>query len=140
MAPAAHPDWYRELFTPSVTPGLIGAASLAGYRNTPVFLKGSRHVPPRADVVADGDVDILRIARRRKRAPGARRARTLAVRHYHPYPDGNGRIAHFLINVMLAAGGCPWTVIRVEDRAAYLKALETASIAGDVHPFAAFIA
>ena len=45
-----------------------------------------------------------------------------------------------LMNAMLASGGYSWTVIRVEDRAAYLKALETASIDGDVRPFASFIA
>jgi Fic family protein len=36
--------------------------------------------------------------------------------YIHPYPDGNGRIARFLMNAMLASGGYPWTVIRVEDR------------------------
>jgi hypothetical protein len=36
--------------------------------------------------------------------------------------------------------GHPWTVIRVEDRAAYLKALESASIDRDIRPFAPFIA
>jgi Fic family protein len=60
--------------------------------------------------------------------------------YIHPYPDGNGRLARFLMNAMLASGGYPWTVIRVEDRAAYLRALESASIDGDIRPFAAFIA
>ena len=36
--------------------------------------------------------------------------------YIHPYPDGNGRMARFLMNAMLASGGYPWTVIRVEDR------------------------
>jgi Fic family protein len=30
----------------------------------------------------------------------------------HLYPDGNGRIARFLMNALLASGGYPWTVIR----------------------------
>jgi hypothetical protein len=34
--------------------------------------------------------------------------------YIHPYPDGNGRMARFLMNAMLASGGYPWTVIRVE--------------------------
>jgi len=41
---------------------------------------------------------------------------------------------------MLASGGYPWTVIRVEDRDAYLAALEAASVDLDVRPFAALIA
>ena len=36
---AAHQDWYRELFQPSVAAGLIPASALAGYRNGPVFLR-----------------------------------------------------------------------------------------------------
>jgi Fic family protein len=60
--------------------------------------------------------------------------------YIHPYPDGNGRIARFLMNSMLASGGYPWTVIRVEDRDAYLAALKSASVGGDIAPFATFIA
>jgi Fic family protein len=60
--------------------------------------------------------------------------------YIHPYPDGNGRIARFLMNSMLASGGYPWTVIRVEDRDAYLSALESASVGGDIAPFSTFIA
>ena len=60
--------------------------------------------------------------------------------YVHPYPDGNGRIARFLMNAVLASGGWPWTVVRVEDRAAYLAALDRASIDMDIAPFARFIA
>jgi hypothetical protein len=44
------------------------------------------------------------------------------------------------MNAMLASGDYPWTVIRVEDRAAYMKALESASVQMNIGPFAAFIA
>lgn len=60
--------------------------------------------------------------------------------YIHPYPDGNGRMARFLMNAMLASGGYPWTVIRVEDRDEYLTALERASVSTDIVPFANFIA
>jgi Fic family protein len=60
--------------------------------------------------------------------------------YIHPYPDGNGPMARFLMNTMLASGGYPWTVVRVDDRAAYLEALDHASIDLDVAPFAAFLA
>jgi len=30
--------------------------------------------------------------------------------YIHPYPDGNGRMARFVMNAMLASGGYPWTV------------------------------
>ena len=60
--------------------------------------------------------------------------------YIHPYPDGNGRMARFVMNAMLASGGYPWTVIRVEDRDLYLAALEAASIDRDIKPFARFVA
>jgi Fic family protein len=58
----------------------------------------------------------------------------------HPYMDGNGRIGRFLMNVMLASGGYPWTVIPVSDRNAYMNALERASVGEDIVPFSDFIA
>jgi hypothetical protein len=44
------------------------------------------------------------------------------------------------MNAMLASGGYPWTVVRVEDRARYLRALDRASIELDIAPFAVFLA
>jgi fido (protein-threonine AMPylation protein) len=136
----AHRDWYRELFAPSVAAGLSRPASLAGYRNDPVFLRGSRHVPPRAEVLADAMPAFFDLLEEEPE-PSVRAVLGHWLFGYiHPYPDGNGRMARFLMNAMLASGGYPWTVIRVEDRVAYLQALETASIDGDIRPFAAFIA
>ena len=48
--------------------------------------------------------------------------------YIHPYSDGNGRLGRFIMNLMLASGGYPWTVIRLERRAAYMASLEEASI------------
>jgi hypothetical protein len=49
-------------------------------------------------------------------------------------------MARFLMNVLLASGGYPWTVVRVEDRTEYLKALDRASTDVDARHFASFIA
>jgi len=59
--------------------------------------------------------------------------------YIHPFPDGNGRVARFLMNAMLASGGYPWTIIRVDDRVPYLAALDRASVDNDIRPFAEFI-
>jgi hypothetical protein len=56
----------------------------------------------------------------------------------HPYTDGNGRMARFLMNVTLA-GAYPSTAIRVEDRTGYLEALDRESIDVDVKTFSAFV-
>lgn len=135
-----HRDWYREMFQPSVAAGLLRPAALAGYRQHPVYLKGSRHVPPRWESIPDAMntfFDLLEA----ETEPAAR----IVLGHWlfgyiHPYPDGNGRMARFLMNAMVAAGGYPWTVIRVEDREDYMKALEAASVENNIKPFADFIA
>ncbi|MDP2411177.1 MAG: Fic family protein [Pseudolabrys sp.] len=136
----AHRDWYRELFQPSVQAGLIGAQALAGYRNQLVFLRGSRHVPPRADALRDAMPALFDLLEKEDVPAVSAVLGHWMFGYIHPYPDGNGRIARFLMNAMLASGGYPWTVIRVEDRNAYLASLESASVEGDIGPFSAFIA
>jgi hypothetical protein len=136
----AHRDWYREMFQPCVAAGLIDAAALAGYRSHAVFLQGSRHVPPRWEVVPDAMDALFDLLENEKES-----AVRIVLGHWlfgfiHPYPDGNGRMARFLMNAMIASGGYPWTVIRVEDRDAYMKALESASVDMNIGPFASFIA
>jgi hypothetical protein len=135
-----HRDWYREMFQPCVAAGLIEAQALAGYRTHPVYLQGSRHVPPRWEVVPDAMEAFFDLLKGEPE-PAAR----IVLGHWlfgyiHPYPDGNGRMARFLMNATLASGGYPWTVIRVEDRAAYMQALESASVQMNIGPFATFIA
>jgi hypothetical protein len=46
VAEQDHGVWYREMFAPSVTAGLLRAADLAGYRNAPVYIRRSMHVTP----------------------------------------------------------------------------------------------
>ncbi|MCC5647871.1 Fic family protein [Nostoc sp. CHAB 5824] len=60
--------------------------------------------------------------------------------YIHPYMDGNGRMARFLMNVMMAAGGYDWTVIPVDRRRVYMEALEAASTRQDIDPFTEFLA
>jgi fido (protein-threonine AMPylation protein) len=135
-----HRDWYRELFRSHVTAGLMEASALAGYRNHPVYLRGSRHVPPRAEVAREAMPALFDLIEREP-APAVRAVLGHWLFGYvHPFPDGNGRIARFVMNVLLASGGYPWTVIRVDDRNKYLAALEAASVANDLRPFAKLVA
>jgi len=139
LARAAHNDWYRELFQPCVAAGLLEPGALAGYRNVPVFLRGSRYVPPRWEAVRDAMPEFFDVLEKEPE-PSVRAVLGHWLFGYvHPYPDGNGRMARFLMNVMLASGGFPWTVIRVVDRKAYLNALDRASIEMDIHPFTTFL-
>lgn len=134
-----HGDWYREMFGPSVTAGFLQPTNLAGYRNNPVYIRRSMHVPPRHEAVYDcmpAFFDLLR----EEPEPSVR----VVLGHFvfvyiHPYMDGNGRMGRFLMNVMLAAGGYPWIVIPLENRDLYMAALESASVEQDITPFAMFL-
>ena len=65
---------------------------------------------------------------------------SLSIEGYsHPYKDGNGRLARFLMNLMMASGGYPWTIVRNTRRREYLDALEGASAEQNILPFAKFI-
>ena len=135
----AYSLWYRELFQPCVAVGLLPAATLAGYRNDAVYLRGSRHVPPRWEAVRDAMPALFDLLEQ-ETEPSVRAVLGHWLFGYvHPYPDGNGRMARFVMNAMLASGGYPWTVIRLEDRDAYLTALEAVSVDQDIEAFARFL-
>jgi Fic family protein len=59
--------------------------------------------------------------------------------YIHPYMDGNGRIARFLMITQLISGGYPWVTVPVERRQDYMSALEKASVGEDVSEFAGLI-
>jgi hypothetical protein len=135
-----HSIWYRELFAPSVNAGIVKAADLAGYRNGPVFIRKSMHVPPSKEAVRDM-MPLLFELLREETNPAVR----VVLGHFvfvyiHPYIDGNGRIGRFLMNVMLASGGYPWTIIPVEKRDDYMQSLEAASVHQNIKPFTEFLA
>ena len=134
-----HQDWYRELFEPSADAQLLQRHDLTGYRNNAVYLRGSQHIPPRWEAVRDAMPVLFELLEQEPEAAVRAVLGHFMFGHIHPYPDGNGRIARFLMNAMLASGGYPWTVIRVDDRAAYMAALETASVESNIEPFAQFI-
>jgi hypothetical protein len=134
-----HGDWFRELFGPSVTAGLLKPADLAGYRNHPVYIRHSRHVPPSSDSVRDLMPAFFECLSEEKEA-----CVRIVLGHFffvyiHPYMDGNGRIARFLMNLMCASGGYPWTIIPVEKRDIYMQALEEASVRQNIVPFCDFL-
>jgi hypothetical protein len=136
----ALPRWYQALFSPSVQAGILKASDLAGYRNDQVFIRGARHVPLPKEAVRDC-MPVLFELLDAETEPQVRAVLGHFLFVYiHPYMDGNGRLARFLMNLMLATAGYVWTVIPVERRDDYMNALEQASSFANIEPFAFFIA
>jgi Fic family protein len=136
----ALPSWYQPLFGPTVQAGVLKASDLARYRNDQVFIRGALHVP----LPKEGVRDCMPVLFELLAAEAEPQVRAV-LGHFlfvyiHPYMDGNGRLARFLMNLVLATAGYVWTVIPVERRNDYVSALEQASSFANIAPFAAFIA
>ena len=136
----SHGAWYRYLFAPSVQAGILRPQDLAGYRNEQVFIRGALHVPPPKESVRE-TMPVLFELISNEEHPAVR----AILGHFffvyiHPYMDGNGRLARFLMNTLLVTGGYRWTIIPVEQRKLYMTALEQASTYRNILPFTQFIA
>jgi hypothetical protein len=139
VADEDHGDWYRELFTPGVAAGLLKASDLAGYRSHQVYISGSMHVPVNVDGLRDVMPVLFELMKEEREASVRAVLGHFIFVFIHPYLDGNGRMGRFLMNVMLASGGYPWTVIPVEERKQYMEVLEKASTENNIKPFTEFI-
>lgn len=112
------------------------------YRRGGVRIAGSRHVPPAAwDVPGLVEKMLEEYAGMVDKHPVWRGAwlhwRLVWI---HPFTDGNGRTARLLMNFSLMRNGYPPAIIRKEERARYLDALETASVGGNLEPFVELVA
>lgn len=135
-----HNLWYNELFMPSVTIGLLKISDLIGYRNHQVYIKGSMHTPLRPDAIRDAMSTLFELISMEPNYSVKAILGHFFFVYIHPYMDGNGRIARFLMNTLFISGGYNWTIIPIEKRNEYMSALEKASIKEDILEFVIFIA
>lgn len=140
VASRDHRTWYRELFAPSVTAGLLKAQNLAGYCGHQVYIRNAAHVPPPVEAVRDMMPAMFELLESEPQACVRAVLGHFVFVFTHPYPDGNGRMGRFLMNAMMASGGYPWTVIELARRSEYMAALDEASSRENIVPFAEFVA
>lgn len=127
--------WYRAMWAPSIQAGVLKPQDLAGWRNAAVYIKNARHVPLPPKAVRDA-MPLLFELLSEEDEPAVR----AVLGHFvfvfiHPYMDGNGRLARFIMNLLLAEGGWPWTVVTLDVRSEYMRALDAASTDQDIKPF-----
>ncbi len=135
-----HGAWFRAMFSPSVSAGILSPSNLAGYRGHQVYIRNAQHVPPPREAVREMMPVLFELLRDEQSAAVRAVLGHFAFVFIHPYMDGNGRLGRFIMNAMLASGGYPWTVLRLEDRDRYMAALNAASGQSDIRPFATFVA
>lgn len=135
-------DLYVDLFTPSVEAGIVATEDLRGWRTEPVFIRDTLFVPPGPEKVPRM-IDLL-FDEMQEIETSKGLLRGILVHLWfvwiHPFPDGNGRVARFLMNAALLGGGLPWLTIQVEQRSRYFAAIRRAQLDEDYRPFARFVA
>lgn len=132
-------NWHFEMFQPCITAGIIKPSDLIGYRTGQVYIRGSKHTPLSPDAVRDAMPVLIDLMKDEDNAIVRAILGHFFFVYIHPYMDGNGRTARFLMNVMLVTAGYPWRIVTVDERARYMAALEKASIDGDISDFAKVI-
>lgn len=132
-------QWYTSLFKPCVTSGIISEFDLAGYRKGPIYIRSSRHVPPASEQLMDCMTALKECIDKEESFVVKAILGHLFFGYIHPFFDGNGRTARFLMNFLFVLGGYNWVVIKQETRGQYLAALEAASVDKNIAPFVEFI-
>jgi len=134
--------WFTALFSPSLQLGIVKASDLIGYRNKPVYIRNSQHVPPAHHGLMDCMEAFFRCLKKEPNTAVQAILGHFMFTFIHPFHDGNGRLGRFLMNFFFIAGGYPWTIIRSEPkyRTAYLEALEEASVKRNIVPFTKLVA
>jgi len=99
------------------------------YRNKDVFITGTDHTPPSALEVPAKMEEFIAWARKNyRKMPIVDFAAIFHHKfvHIHPFEDGNGRTGRLLMNIFLMQYGLPMTIIQVNDRQKYYRALAMA--------------
>jgi len=134
-----HQDWHFQLFEPCIRAGIVKASDLVGYRRHQVYICNSMHTPLNPDAVLDAMSALSDLMMEEESALVRAILGHFFFVYIHPYMDGNGRTARFVMNSQLVTAGYPWVVVPVERREEYMSALEQASVEGNVEGFVGFI-
>lgn len=134
-------SWHQWLITPSFKAGVMLWGHLERpYRDAQCYVRRSRHIP-----VEHGDIEAAldMLQKLMSEEPDAFVRAVLGhffLVYIHPFMEGNGQVARFLMNCQLIAGGYAWTVIPAEKAEEYDEALEEACTRLDISKFARLVA
>lgn len=115
------------------------------YRQVPVMIAGSKHLPPQPYLLQPLMEDyFIFYEENREKLPTVVLAAEMHERlvTIHPFIDGNGRTSRLVMNLILMQHGFPLAIIRgdLESRMAYYDALEKVQTVENKNAFHLFIA
>lgn len=134
-----HQDWHFQLFEPCIRAGIVKASDLLGYRREQVYIRNSMHTPLNPDAVPDAMSTLSDLMMKEESALVCAIWGHFFFVYIHPYMDGNGRTARFVMNSQLVTAGYPWVVVPTNRRQEYMEALEQASVCENIELFARFV-
>jgi len=126
---------------------VVGSAAYGGrLRDQPVYIRGSRHVPPnhiKVSSLMEAMVAAMRPSQILHPVERAARAH-FDLLTIHPFVDGNGRTARLLQNLVLIGAGFAPITIAAHERPRYFDVLQAAQVAipgsGNARLFVPYIA
>jgi len=133
------PHWYRALWAPSLRAGIFKPSDLTGWRSSQVYIQHSKHIPLPPDAIRDAMPVLFELLTHETEPQVQAVLGHFIFVFIHPYMDGNGRLARFILNLMLARGGWPWVIVTLDMRKRYMDALEEASVRKNIQPFTILI-
>ena len=118
----------------------VNQANAGEYRQVPVRISGSEHVPPQPfqlDVLMEGYFDQYRIQKKRVHPVILAAEMHERLVSIHPFVDGNGRTSRLVMNLILLKNGYTVTSLKGDDasRLRYYKALEGVQVNNDSTAF-----
>jgi Fic family protein len=116
------------------------------YRNVPVMIVGSKHIPPQPYLVAPQMEQFIRDYQTMEK-DGTHPVLIAAFLHdelvkIHPFIDGNGRASRLLMNLYLLSKGYTITTLKGDNEAKhrYYTALEQSHVNNNREPFNLLVA
>ncbi len=128
-------NWQQEMITPLAAAEPGNSLGQSGYREGPPLPCG-RHIAPEGEAIGPAMGAGFELLDEEDHPAVRAVLGHFLLLYLQPFAEGNGRLARLLMNVLLASGGLPWTVVPVERAGEYQAAVEKACVDGDIIPLA----